>query len=154
LLIQRPYRLDALLECQRLGATGSAYWELVGHVWTDSENVFQHIRKWKRVWSHNPALREFCMEEEEREALAALPDDLTVWRGTAHQRSIRGLSWTLDRDKAIWFAKRFSMLPRLTPRLVEGFVHKRHVLAYFGGRKEKEIVSMHVDVRGVTVLSP
>jgi hypothetical protein len=70
------------------------------------------------------------------------------------KRSIRGLSWTLDRDKAIWFAKRFSMLPRLTPRLVEGFVHKRHVLAYFGGRKEKEIVSMHVDVRGVTVLSP
>ncbi|MBV8324661.1 MAG: hypothetical protein JO049_28800, partial [Hyphomicrobiales bacterium] len=126
---------------------------MVGNVWTDSENVFQNIGEWKRVWSHNPALREFCMEEGEREALAALPDGLTVWRGTARQRSIRGLSWTLDRDKAIWFAKRFPMRRR-APRLVEGFVHKRHVLAYFWERKEKEIVSMRVDVRGVTVLSP
>src|SRR5215475_3885651 len=150
-LIERPYRLDALLKCAELGLKGNEYWKAVSLVWIDTENVHQHLGKWKRIWSINPAMRELIMDEEERAALADLPNEITVWRGTKHQRGINGLSWTLEKDRAIWFAKRH-VLKRHKPRLVEGFVHKKHVLAYFLGRGEKEIVSMNVSVQNVVPL--
>ncbi len=51
------------------------------------------------------------------------------------------MSWTLDRNKAVWFAQRYSVLTELgAPKLAEATVRKRDILAYFNGRKEKEVV--------------
>jgi hypothetical protein len=48
--------------------------------------------------------REHLMDAEER---AALPDVVTILRGFTHAEGARGLSWTLDRERAEWFARRF-----------------------------------------------
>lgn len=62
----------------------------------------------------------------------------------------KGLSWTIDQSKAEWFARRFAMLTHLgQPRLMEGIVKKKDVLAYFNGRKEKEIVVDPANVRSM-----
>jgi hypothetical protein len=29
---------------------GREYWEMVSHVWSDSENIWQHRRAWRQVW--------------------------------------------------------------------------------------------------------
>ncbi len=75
----------------------------------------------------------------------ALPEQIEVWRGTGHKRYIDGLSWTLDQEKAIWFARRFCARPRV-PLVAKGIVKKEDVFAYFGERNESEIVSMRVSI--------
>jgi hypothetical protein len=88
------------------------------------------------------------MDDEERAALADLADFVQVWRGTAYQKSIRGISWTTVREKAEWFATRF---PTETPPLVaEGIVAKKDIKAVFLSRAESEVVSLCVKVEQVT----
>lgn len=71
-------------------------------------------------------------------------DPLTVYRGIQGYGRRRGLSWTLDRDRAAWFARRFphfgaSVVLVARPR-------PRHVLGIFHGREEAEVV---VNPRGL-----
>ena len=78
------------------------------------------------------------MEQEERKALAALPDRLTIYRGVHIKKgTLRGLSWTLDRERAEWFANRWA---KRRPYLVEAEVLKSDVRAYFLDRNEAEII--------------
>jgi hypothetical protein len=96
------------------------------------------------------------MGPEELAILQSLPDTVKVWRGIRHRKSFNGLSWTLDRDKAVWFANRLRN-GRQKSLLIEGEVNKKDVLAYFAGRDESEIVSMDVRIvreKDVTPRSP
>jgi len=78
------------------------------------------------------------MEQEERKALAALPDRLTIYRGVHIKKgTLRGLSWTLDRERAEWFANRWA---KRRPYLVQAQVLKSDVRAHFLDRGEAEIV--------------
>ena len=78
------------------------------------------------------------MDEEERKALAALPDRLTIYRGVHIKKgTLRGLSWTLDRERAEWFANRWA---KRRPYVVEAEVLKSDVRAHFLARGEAEIV--------------
>jgi hypothetical protein len=60
-----------------------------------------------------------------------------------------GWVWSLNRDKAIWFAKRCAEAKGATPRLATGTVAKPQVIAYFSGRDEDEIVVDPKRVRNV-----
>jgi len=76
--------------------------------------------------------------------------NLTLYRGESSKSSNvkRALSWTLDRDKAIWFAKRFNFSG-------EGYVYNAktnisHVIAYINDRSEEEILVKYKDVRVIS----
>jgi hypothetical protein len=145
-LHEGPHRLHALTECIRFGLSGPEYWSLVGDVWVDSENIHQNLQEWRRVWRSQEPGREKCMNDDERAVLASLPDLVQVWRGTAYQKSIRGISWTTIRDKAKWFAKRFSH----GGLVAEATVAKKDIKAVFLERKESEVVSLRVKIEQVT----
>lgn len=145
---ERPYRVEAL---DRVAAQmpSDAYWPLVGSVWVDSENVWQNLDTWRSLlWpSERPVTgRPLMMDDEEREALAALPDELIVYRGCT-RRNRRGLSWTLDEAKAKWFAQRFATVQKMPPLVMRGRVRKDKVIAHFTGRNEDEIVADPADVK-------
>jgi hypothetical protein len=89
------------------------------------------------------------MSEEEICFLDTLPEQIEIWRGASHKRGLAGLAWTLDREKAVWFAQRFCSESRV-PLLAKGIVEKRDVLAYFENRDEREILSMNVSIISVT----
>jgi hypothetical protein len=74
---------------------------------------------------------------------------IQVWRGTAYERSIRGISWTTDRGRAEWFARR---LGRRIPLVAVGTVARKDVMAVFLGREESEIISLRVKIEKVTPL--
>ena len=67
--------------------------------------------------------------------------------GTNHNGNV-SLSWTLDQGKAVWFAQRFSD-PR-PPLVTKALNSKCDIVAYFGERKEREIVSLRVLIISVT----
>jgi hypothetical protein len=141
-LHERPYRLDALQEVLTSGEPKSnkEAARLVGDFWIDSENIWQNRRAWTRVWR---ALKEphAAMSPDEATAFGTLPDTFAVYRGVRdqHDDTWRGLSWTLDQDKAHWFAQRFAA-EYDQPIVLSGRILKKHAFAYFSGRNESEVV--------------
>lgn len=151
-LHERPYRFGALEEAVNDGLDDdpTLYWKIVGRVWTDSENIHEHFDAWHELWSREMPGRELAMNDEERAALAALPDEFPIWRGVTHRDAVPGLSWTTDRSRAEWFARRFSSMEGKKPILASGRVRKADVLAHFLGRAEDEIVVLPERVQQVT----
>lgn len=140
----RPYRVDALLYAVRkVGA--SRLWPLIGDVWRDSESNMQSVEEWEEIWSHAYArngkfrkCHKFVMRAKDRRAFEALPETLTLYRGCFSPDDVDAYSWTLDIDKAEWFARRKCWNGSPTVAKVE--VHKSFALAYFSDRNEAEVV--------------
>lgn len=145
-LHERPYRIQALYFIEaEIG--NKEFWELFADVWMDTENQFQYYNQLEELLKSGRPDKEFLMSEEEREFLKALPETgIQIYRGFHIPEKRFGMSWTLDLEKAKWFAKR---LPRAsdTPEVIAGLVDKKFIHAYFDGRNESEILVFHDDVR-------
>jgi len=93
------------------------------------------------------------MDEEERATLASLDEAITVYRGYTHPGDHVAPSWSLSRSKADWFAIR---LLGYRPGASSGYlatatVSRDLVIAYIGGRGEREIVIDPATLAGVRV---
>jgi hypothetical protein len=113
---------------------------LVADFWHDSENIHQNGTGWIKLWSADRPDKHSAMNAKERKALARLPDRLTIYRGIGHVKGRNGLSWTLDREKAIWFARRFVGVHSGRSSLLTARAYKSDVHALLLGRKEQEVV--------------
>jgi len=134
------------------------YWKLLGEVWTEIE-VFQPDKQtWLRLFQSKRPNREFLMTSEEHEMLSKLPDIFEIWRGCGDVSGVYGLSWTLDKKRAEFFADyaigfRRKMLTGLKnqanvqPLIVKAKCQKADVLALFKRRGESEIVLNPQNVR-------
>ncbi len=78
------------------------------------------------------------MEEDELEVYNSLPDVVTVYRGVTsyNNKKIKVLSWTLAPEVAKWFANRYEQYGQVYVATIS----KKHILAYFSGRGESEVV--------------
>lgn len=140
----RPYRVDALLQVVRkVGA--SRLWRLIGDVWQDSESNSQSVEEWDEIWSHaydrDGNLRKchkLVMGAKDRRTFEALPETLTLYRGCFSPDDVDAYSWTLDRDKAEWFARRKRW--NGSPVVAKVEIHRSAALAYFSDRNESEVV--------------
>ena len=104
------------------------------------------------VWEHDhrhviaAAGKRINLEAMFRYAAFPLPEDMpetvTVWRGTSaltRAQAVRGLSWTLDRDQACWFAMRFAERNG-SPLVLTARVPRSEILLYTDERNEREAV--------------
>lgn len=137
---ERPYRLQAFLDVS-LEVTDREYWETLRWIWTDSENIWQNAEDWQELLGNTrrKGRGRWFMTKDERADLGALPATFEVWRGTnSPEDTGSDLSWTLDRAKAEWFARRWSHKGSL--RLLHGEVARRDVVGLVHARGEQEIV--------------
>jgi hypothetical protein len=145
-LHERPYRCDAFIRIKsRL--TDEQYWDLLSDIWIDSENIRQNQRRWVNLLRAKRPGREHMMNEADREALAAMDDQITVFQGHTDERD-DGWSWTTERRTAEWFARRFAQLENANPVLSLGVCSKADVTAYLTRRNEDEIL---IDRSKVTI---
>lgn len=63
---------------------------------------------------------------------------LTVYRGLNQNNDIYGSSYTLDKDRALWFSTRFKEKPE-KPKIIEMIVTLNDIIFYSNSRKEQEI---------------
>jgi len=140
---ERPNRFRALKRIVR-DLSPTDYWRLVGAVWTDSENIHEHFADWQRLWSAPKTNKHLCMTPKERASLEGMSSSIPVWRGVGFRGRIKGLSWTLDREKAVWFARRFRH--RGSGKLIHAQIERDNVHAFFQGRREAEVVASDVEV--------
>lgn len=76
------------------------------------------------------------------------PGPFVVFRGVAGRgakRRLRGISWTADQNKAIWFAKRFAATGLAGPSVFQSEIEAARVFAYTNEREEQEFLC---DVEG------
>lgn len=78
------------------------------------------------------------MDESDYEAFQELDDTVTVYRGVTsyNSKSLKALSWTLDKSIADWFAHRFDE----DGRVYEAKIKKDHIYALFNNRNESEVI--------------
>lgn len=151
---ERAYRLWAFMKISDEITDDCAYWDLLGDIWTDTENAYQAYEDWEWMLSSERPCRESMMSEEEQKFLVGLPDEIEIYRGYNAQADeephggLDGFSWTLDRQKAEWFAERFSS-HRGQAFVATALVSKEDVIAYFNDRNESEIIVLpeHVKIQ-------
>ena len=132
---ERPYRVSALINLiDRDLIPPDHVGPIMANIWTDTENIHQHIEDWSRLfreYAHDGQM----MSSNERDKLANMPDRLTVYRGECNDG---GWSWSLSKDVAVFFARRPTHDG--TGEVTSGYVDKRHVIAYLDRRSEEEII--------------
>lgn len=132
---EKPYRFNAFKEVME-HMQDDMYWEILSDVWTNSENIWQNIDEWKSLLSSDRKGKAAFMSKEERAIYNALPDKVTAYRGYQPALNMAGLSYSLSKDKAEWFANRYSK----KGKVIKVTVPKKKVFAYLDGRNEKEII--------------
>ena len=134
-LHERPYRLEAFVQITK-ELSDAKYWSLLASVWTDTENGWQNLPTWRALfWSKRPG-RENLMDADERFTLANLPEIVEIYRGCVNGINEDGISWTLNRDKAEFFANRFSKGGIVLSKQI----NKSDIIAVFNGRGESEVI--------------
>lgn len=152
--MNKPYRLLMLeLASGVFGAAGfnGEYETILRDAWMSTE--LPHQSKVDRLVSlFERADPDLLMTDAEKAKLAEMPDTFTVYRGysetqvRAKRTKRRGLSWSLDKKIAIWFAKRWS---HPDARLLQATVNKSELYMYSNERREQEVVVNPRKVRGV-----
>ena len=151
MLHERPYRLWAFMKINRIATLiHEVYWDLVGMIWQDSENIWQETSNWEEVFTRRWATRHLMMDEGDKEFYDALPGTITVYRGWNGKPSrALGWSWTTDWDKAMWFSNRFEYQTRGVSITT---VAKEAICGVMTGRGESEvIIQPHVAKEGLAV---
>jgi hypothetical protein len=137
-LHERLYRVMALQTLLRKRAAPlSQLWSVIGWVWCDTEGPSYDADFWHRTWRSTDPLKRQAMGPDDLTKFDQLPEQVTVWRGVDCEEATEGMSWTLERDVGVYFATRFGTCDSY---LASGKVKKDHIAAYFGGRKEAEVV--------------
>lgn len=146
-LHERAYRIDAFLDISwRLD--GPRYWDLLGQVWSDTENAWQNKVEWREALTSDLDGREMMSDEDVRCVFDLPPEKggllpmTRIYRGYRFDDALQGYSWTLDKARARWFANRLRQNDQPPPKIASGFVAREHVIAYITGRDEQEIVAL------------
>ena len=114
--------------------------KLLAYMWvhTEQPNNDPNLSKHRLLSLFGTADPTVLMDEDEYLAYQSLPDTVTVYRGVTslNADNIRALSWTLDYEKAEWFAHRFGE----DGTVYEAQIDKEHILALFLSRGEAEVI--------------
>jgi hypothetical protein len=138
----------------------SCFSVLLAQAWMFTEGRFEgrHLNACADLFES--AIPHNLMTVEELEVFDALPDEVTVYRGSLTSEGARrvrgGMSWTLSQKVGNWFAQRGMEQKKnhhCRPLLLQGTVRKADVFAYFAGRDEQELVVRPGSVRAVEVMN-
>ncbi len=133
-LHERPHRLVAFMEIEK-ELSDNAYWHLLGHIWLDSENIWQLKGTWLKALKSKREHGELFMTGHERIQLRKMTNTMTVYRGCSNKNK-HGYSYTLDLEKAKMFAQKWGV----DAMIVEKTIKKKDVFAYISRRNESEII--------------
>jgi hypothetical protein len=123
---ERPYSRVLAMSWTRPRMGSLRSW---GFRLSDLRNMFRH------------AASEYLMDPEDFSVFKDLPQQIVAYRGCSGgtiDKVRLGMSWTLNIEKAFWFAKRCPEWG--APICLEATINKKNVFAYFDSRNEREIV--------------
>lgn len=140
LMLNKPYILtfisyiEPMLTDAELGKILSDNWSFIEEITGNCNVNGRKLVKW-----FLRADKRSLMTEEEYSVYKSLPEEVTIYRGvTSHNRRYKmALSWTIDRETAVWFANRFETG---TGEVWEMSIPKERICCFFSGRNEQEVI--------------
>lgn len=146
-LHERPYRLDALTSIEPKISDQKVLWGLIRSVWVDTEYPSYNFCHWDLLLTDVDRMALDCRHGEDLERFKSLSDEIEIYRGfSGDSDAVFGHSWTLDRSKAEWFAKRFNCENK---QLGIATIDKSAVVMMITRRSEEELV---VDVSQLNLI--
>ena len=136
--IRKQYKLTFLRDTKQY-LSSKDFANLFREAWITSENPNDDVNVKIRTlvsWYKN-SNKKYLMEEDDFNVYNNLEDEFTIYRGVGINRNPKGLSWTMNKEKAQWFANRFGG----NGYIETAKINKKDVLAYFNSRGEEEIVA-------------
>lgn len=149
-VIERPWRIEWTFENKELIVEKKGikyYYELLGDVYNDTENAREFKDEIVELFQFGKSPR-LMMNDDELSDFEKLPERIKVWRGVGVNNAIEedliGSSWTIDYDKALFFANRNTRFKDESYPLIFGIeIEKTDVLSFITRRKESEIILDH-----------
>ncbi len=139
MMINKPYAL-AFLNLAENHLSQKDFSEILADAWIRSENpnMDKNFVKNNLVAMFKKADKSILMDGEETEQFDSFDDTVTIYRGVTsyNAKNIKALSWTTDYQTAEWFAHRFGE----EGTVYEAKISKEHILAFFNGRNESEVI--------------
>jgi len=139
ILLNKGYALT-FLKFVKYALSAEDLAQMLADAWVRAENPNMDINvtKAELVDMFRQSDKAYLMTEGERKRLSELGETVTVYRGVTpyNARNVKALSWTLDKNKAEWFAHRFGE----QGTVYQAHIHKGNILALFMGRNESEVV--------------
>ena len=134
-LHERAYRVESIINAldDWWKPSKKEYWELINFLWTDTENVYENKDYWEQLLFLEFSDSHLMMNEEDFKFFDELPNTIKIYRGGVDDK---GYSWSLDKEKAEWFANRFNF----DYEVFEKTINKSDVIAYLNDRNEDEII--------------
>lgn len=135
-LIEKPFRVTSfseLVKQNKIKRLSKKYWKILSFLWTDSENIFQNKELWDDLLK-DKTNSNFFMSKKDLNFFNSLENEFIVYRGYTHWEN--GYSYSLDKERAVWFANRFGQNGKVKEMLVK----KEDVFAYTNSREENEII--------------
>lgn len=117
------------------------YEEYLLQAYTGATTNFARWEQWILNWLFERADRDKLLKAGDP---LPGPGPFTLYRGVAGHgafRKVRGISWTEDFEKALWFAQRFKIILD-KPMVYETVVQREQILAYSNSRGEKEFLCL------------
>jgi hypothetical protein len=136
LMVNKPY-LGVVFKYISDHLSNSDYAELLQYAWVSMENPNDDPNVSHREWIQmlKKADQKILMGEDYN-VFSNFKDIVKVYRGTQSLSSTNGLSWSLSKDTAKWFATRFGK----NGKIQSAEIPKKNIVAYFNVRDEKEVV--------------
>ncbi len=135
-LIEKPFRVTSfseLVKQNKIKRLSKKYWKILSFIWTDSENIFQNKELWDDLLK-DKTNSHFFMSKKDLNFFNSLENEFMVYRGYTHWEN--GYSYSLDKERAVFFANRFGQNGKVKEMLVK----KEDVFAYTNSREENEII--------------
>tara|TARA_R110000765_G_scaffold215100_1_gene319955 strand:+ start:1173 stop:1919 length:747 start_codon:yes stop_codon:yes gene_type:complete len=152
MLIEKPFRLNWLEENIDLIEDNKKYYDFLKDAYMLTEFPMSSFTFYSDLLElfYAKDYPKLMMNKDELKLLNSLPNEVKIWRGVKVDDVLDieniGLSFTLNKDKAIWFAKRFSQEGVSQPTLIEAVVKKKFILSIFLDRNEDEVIVNPEDV--------
>ena len=146
--MDKPMRLPAFISIAP-DLSNDIYWPLFRYVWENTESAFLHVPELRKVITAArttaPERYQF-MTEKETETYRfhkRRGKPVRIYRG-AVEANMAGLSWTLNKKKAEWFATRWG---NQTPQVLTAEVDPDMVIQWMFGRGEREVLCFPEDIQ-------
>lgn len=123
------------------------YWKNLGEIIQGECLYNDELKKLLTNKSKDLSLRHLMMPEEDKAILNNLSKTFSIYRGADESNPGQGWSWSLSKQIAYFFAKRFKK-----GIVIKGKCAKEDIIAYFNDRKEQEIVIPYNKVRNIVEL--
>lgn len=145
--INKPF-LITIFNLMKDYLTEIEYNELLRHCWVSVEYPHQNgIQELVKLFSK--CKWQYIMDKDEIKFIESLSEPVTIYRGTQSDKApIKGLAWSIDKEKALWFSKRFD----LGGKVYTAEIPRGGIYFYTDERGEKEVVINPYKLRNVREL--